>query len=220
MKQIPLLILISLMSAVFPSCVTAPTREPQNLSILKNRVADYAASGAYDADLAMAAAPAKTWILQRSAMPGRKPAIVLDIDETVLSNLPHMTRADWGYQPAAWDAWMAKASAPAIPAVREIYQTARSRGVAVFFITGRKESDRAATARNLKACGMGDYQELIVRPNSQTKEPAASYKTARRKRIVDQGYTIIANIGDQDSDLVGSYAERTFKLPNPFYQIP
>ena len=44
--------------------------------------------------------------------------------------------------------------------------------------------------------------------------------TPERKKLVDQGYTIIVNIGDQMSDLDGGFAERTFKLPNPFYFIP
>jgi len=35
-----------------------------------------------------------------------------------------------------------------------------------------------------------------------------------------KGYTIIANIGDQYSDLVGGYAEGEFKLPDPMYYIP
>ena len=35
-----------------------------------------------------------------------------------------------------------------------------------------------------------------------------------------QGFTIIANVGDQPSDLAGGYAERTFLVPNPFYRIP
>ena len=38
-----------------------------------------------------------------------------------------------------------------------------------------------------------------------------------RRRIAEQGYTILLSMGDQESDLAGGYAERTFKLPNPFY---
>ena len=39
-------------------------------------------------------------------------------------------------------------------------------------------------------------------------------------KIAAMGYWIIENMGDQPSDLAGGYAERTFKLPNPFYRIP
>jgi hypothetical protein len=46
-------------------------------------------------------------------------------------------------------------------------------------------------------------------------------KGPERKKLVDQGYTIIVNVvGDQMSDLDGEFAERTYKLPNPFYFVP
>ena len=40
------------------------------------------------------------------------------------------------------------------------------------------------------------------------------------EEIAERGYTIIFSMGDQDSDLAGGYAERTFKLPNPVYYLP
>jgi acid phosphatase len=49
---------------------------------------------------------------------------------------------------------------------------------------------------------------------------AADFKTPQRAAIQGRGYTIIANIGDQPSDLDGGFAERTYLLPNPFYRIP
>ena len=45
-------------------------------------------------------------------------------------------------------------------------------------------------------------------------------QVGRARKIAEQGYTIIANVGDQASDLAGGYAERAYKLPNPFYFIP
>ncbi|CCE07932.1 exported hypothetical protein [Bradyrhizobium sp. STM 3843] len=48
----------------------------------------------------------------------------------------------------------------------------------------------------------------------------AHYKTSKRVDIESRGFTIIASIGDQKSDLAGGHAEMTFKLPNPFYFIP
>ena len=52
------------------------------------------------------------------------------------------------------------------------------------------------------------------------KSSSQEFKTARRKKIEDAGFTIIANVGDQYSDLRGGHAERVFKVPNPFYFIP
>lgn len=202
------------------ACATTSTREPVNLSTAKIEVKAYLDSGAYEEDLAAVAGPERRWITKRASQPGAgKLAVIFDIDETTLSNLKHMQAADWGYQPPQWDAWVRKSAAPAIVPLREVYQTAHSHGVAVFFITGRKERDRIATARNLRTQGMGGYAALIVRPNNSSSS-AKIFKSAERKRITEQGYTIIANIGDQQTDLDGGYAERSFKLPNPFYLIP
>ena len=49
---------------------------------------------------------------------------------------------------------------------------------------------------------------------------ATDFKTPVRAAIETDGYTIIANIGDQPSDLLGGFAERIFLLPNPFYRVP
>jgi hypothetical protein len=46
------------------------------------------------------------------------------------------------------------------------------------------------------------------------------FKAPERRKLADQGYTILFSIGDQESDLIGGYAERTFKLPNPVYYLP
>jgi hypothetical protein len=46
------------------------------------------------------------------------------------------------------------------------------------------------------------------------------YKAPARQKLVEQGYRILLNVGDQNSDLAGGFAERTFKLPNPFYFAP
>ena len=50
--------------------------------------------------------------------------------------------------------------------------------------------------------------------------PVSEHKTRARADIESHGFAIIANVGDQESDLVGGHAERTFKIPNPFYFIP
>jgi acid phosphatase len=111
--------------------------------------------------------------------------------------------------------------AEVIGPVRETYLAARRAGVAVIYLTGRKERDRAATERNLRRAGVGDYAELIVKPDTgrdgRTWANAVEFKTEMRRELAARGWTIIANIGDQKSDLLGGYAEKTFKLPNPFY---
>jgi predicted secreted acid phosphatase len=46
------------------------------------------------------------------------------------------------------------------------------------------------------------------------------YKSGTRAYIESQGYDIVANFGDQFSDLLGGFADKTFKMPNPNYYLP
>jgi predicted secreted acid phosphatase len=89
----------------------------------------------------------------------------------------------------------------------------------VFFLTGRPERFRAATEANLKAAGY-EWTAVLLKPNDLVTKSAVEFKAAERRKLVEQGYVIAVNIGDQTSDLDGGHAERTFKLPNPFYFVP
>ncbi len=196
------------------------THEPRNLDAAKAAVRHYRDSGDYDRDIGTVVAQAKAWIETRAGRhaPGEKLALVLDIDETALSNFPYMKTHDFGWDDGSWNAWIAAGEAPAIAPVREVFATAQRLGVAVFFITGREEPrDRPGTEKNLRAEGMGDYARLIMAPAGGPKLTSAQRKTAARAALEREGWTIIANVGDQESDLVGGHAERPFKLPDPFY---
>jgi len=46
------------------------------------------------------------------------------------------------------------------------------------------------------------------------------YKSLTRQHIESLGYDIVANFGDQYSDLNGGFADRTYKIPNPMYFLP
>ena len=91
--------------------------------------------------------------------------------------------------------------------------------MAVFFISGRPPSLRDATERNLRAEGY-DWDGVVLLPSGVTFNSAADFKAPERRRLAEQGYTVLISIGDQESDLAGGFAERTFKLPNPVYFLP
>ena len=71
-------------------------------------------------------------------------------------------------------------------------------------------------ALNLRKVGFDGWQELVLKPGGIG---TLDYKAGERKRIEGEGYDIVVNVGDQESDLDGGYADRGFKLPNPFYFI-
>lgn len=200
------------------------TAEPLNLTAAKEAVISYVDSGAYERDLQSAAEAARNWVRERAARrdPGERLAVVFDVDETVISNFSHMREMDFGYAVDSWNAWVGAGQAPALPAVRAVFQECRRLGVTVFFVTGREEPrDRAGTEKNLREQGMGDYERLILADPAEESQSTAARKARARSTLErNEGYRIIASIGDQWSDLEGGFAERVFKLPNPFYRIP
>ena len=203
---------------LFGAAVGAAMGEPRNLSSLKQEILEYVDSGAYEREMAAATVPLSRYLSERVAgkVPGERLTLVLDIDETVLSSLPTMRENDFGYVPAVWSAWLARGEAPAIEPMRAVFRAARKAEVEVVFITGRRERDRPGTEKNLRAVGLGDYAALYCTPDD-FRGTTEAFKTSQRRQLVTEGRTIIANVGDQASDLAGGFAERTFKLPAPFY---
>jgi len=111
---------------------------------------------------------------------------------------------------------------PAIAPVLELYNFAKSKGIALFFITGRPEKQRQLTIDNLREVGYEGWTDLIMQPDTvpgENRMPARTFKPRNRQAIEKRGYRIVLSIGDQASDLAGCCAERVFKLPNPFFLV-
>ncbi|MFF8270867.1 HAD family acid phosphatase [Streptomyces sp. NPDC016562] len=156
--------------------------------------------GTWQRDVASVIDAARPGIEQRiAASPaGEKPAIVLDIDNTSLETDFH---------------WFWTFPTPAISKVRDLTRYANERGVAIFFVTARPGIIHSLTEHNLKAVGY-PVSGLYVRDLPDLFDEVSAYKTGKRAEIEALGYTIIANIGNSPTDLVGGHAERTVKLPD------
>jgi predicted secreted acid phosphatase len=204
--------------------------QPANVGDAGIAALAYHDSGAYDRDLEIVAAQARSWLASQASA-AKQPALVLDIDETALSNWEIIKRDDFGRPiggpcniaadaPCGWAAWDQLGRDPAIMPTLDVFRQARALNVAVFFITGRPENQRAATERNLVAAGYAGYAKLYMVPNGAHFASAADFKSPVRAEIEQAGYTIVANVGDQPSDLLGGHAQRKFLLPDPFYRVP
>lgn len=258
---------------------------PQNLALFKSQLLIYRCTR-YDDEIAMVIEEAQAWIKLRAPQVSN-PAIVLDIDETSLSNWPRIYQDEYYPYPPACDFssndqavtaagsrpgpcsdldWQWTEQAAAVGPVLNLYTFAQCIGIAppctnvdVYFVTGRHEGPKRApylkcppdqacdpsllksprewTLANLQKAGFTGVTDdhLCMRPTPDqtatvcpTTMPVPTgardhsvsiYKTSQRIAIEQVPKTIIANIGDQNSDLIGLHAERTFKLPNPFYFI-
>jgi len=209
-----------------PSHLALPQEPAPNLGALKTKLLAYhdcAAPTCYTPTFNSQTDLAIAFLRRRVAhvAPGEKLALVLDIDETSLSNWDEEKADDLGYITKDWNAWVNAQKAPALPGTLRVYDEAIAHDVAVFFITGRSADQRAATAANLKAAGYKTWSGLALRPPHPPGQTTTQYKSAERRKIVDAGFHIILNIGDQISDLNGQpQADYSVKLPNPFYYIP
>ena len=180
---------------------------------------DYHDSGQYDKDLAAVDSTARAYLDYRlSCWPKKsrlRPAIVLDIDETSLSNYTGLSAT--GFTQVGNVINPVTATGKAIQPTLALYQRARSKKVAVFFVTGRPPQIAGITALNLTNEGYDKgWDGLFTKPSSAGTE---DFKSSTRAAIEKQGYEIVSNVGDQESDLDGGHADHGFKLPNPFYFI-
>jgi hypothetical protein len=242
---------LAILAAVFavlfsPLCLTAqqPVQKPAgqpanrvsvytraeripNFDTLKKQLKQYhectCKCGCYAKDQDHQAERALAFLRNRAAhrRPNEKLALVLDIDETSLSNYEELVKADFAYNSAVFDAWVNYAKAPVILGTLRLYRVAQKLGVSVFFITGRADSEREATERNLREQGYQNWQQLYLRPSALASQPVSVFKSGARAAVVAQGYRIVLSVGDQWSDDRGApQAEFFVKYPNPYYLIP
>lgn len=200
--------------------------EPPNLETIKQQIKAYYESGEYRRETTEVTLLAQNYLKQRitannNAAVKKKLAIVLDIDETAISNFKNYHQPNFvGIYEDDIAKLVLKSNSPAIPPILNLYRYAKSHGVAVFFVSGRKQKYENLTIKNLKNAGYYNWDGLYLVPNDYAQPSAVYFKSNARKQITEAGYDIVINLGDQKSDLDGGYADQIFKVPNPFYLIP
>jgi len=226
-RLIAVFVFLCCLSAKAQQAIVTVPGEPANLDNVKQQLRTYQSCSdpnCYTPQLEHQADVAIQFLKQsvQSAKPGEKLALVLDIDETSLSNWAVETHDDFGYIPNDSNWCIALRCGKAIPSTLRIFREAESDKVAVFFITGRPETQRDDTEANLKAEGFDRWEYVYLRPvNHPSDQKVEVYKAGERKKIAAKGYRIVLNVGDQMSDLTGDpLADHSVKLPNPFYFIP
>jgi predicted secreted acid phosphatase len=223
------------------------------------------------------------WLAARSKVPDR--AIVLDVDDTTLTTWNYELFSNWDFNPATNAQFVGLTGStftgnmfPATPGMVDLASHAKALGYAIFWITGRGDSQHRATIANLQndsAAGLpnidtvtlngktipevdagyvaptpidighglpgqgnftdglftkppvGSYPAYLNKPEfcgpsitAGVSCPTIQYKSGTRAYIESQGYDIVGNFGDQFSDLLNGFADKTFKMPNPNYYLP
>ncbi|HEY2388117.1 MAG TPA: HAD family acid phosphatase [Candidatus Binatia bacterium] len=171
--------------------------------------------GAYETEIAQIDDLAATYVARKA---GRKRALVLDVDETALSNYSAIDADDFTFGTHS-QGEATNEIGVAIQPTLDLFNLAKAKGVAVFFVSERRENTRDHTTSNLQREGYSDWTQLILKPDDSILSNV-EYKSGARTAIEQQGFRIIASVGDQYSDLAGGHEDTGFKLPNPFYFKP
>jgi acid phosphatase len=175
-----------------------------------------------------------------NAAAGLPPAVIMDVDETVLDNSPYqarLVRDDSEFNDAAWARWVDERAARPVPGALEFAKAANARGVTLFYVSNRDAKLAPATLANLRAAGFpvaSDSQVLGAGMDVPGCIAKGSDKGCRRQ-LVGRTHRVLLMVGDQLGDLVSIASntaagresavrpylawvgERWFMIPNPTY---
>tara|TARA_R110000868_G_scaffold235273_9_gene489152 strand:+ start:11499 stop:12320 length:822 start_codon:yes stop_codon:yes gene_type:complete len=165
------------------------------------------------------------------------PAIVLDIDETVLDNSPFQARMigkNSGYDPVEWEKWVLEGNADAIAGAVELTKKAADAGITVIYLSNREANTEEATRKNLEESGFPISKETDVVLLKGEQENWTSSKIERRLWVASR-YRILMLFGDDFNDFLpaknitevdrdallekhrSNFGEKWFIIPNPIY---
>lgn len=171
---------------------------------------------------------------------GLPPAVVVDIDETLLDNIPlnaRDIRNDEEYSYERWNAWVQQAQAQALPGAAAFLQAAARRGVQVYYLTNREHSQVADTVKNLRLRGfpVNDPAQVLAAATPTGHCESAGYGKSCRRQWVAEHARVLLLVGDSFGDFVQAetnslaaqrhaaapylawLGQRWFVLPNPTY---
>lgn len=181
--------------------------------------------------------PTRSAALEQNAhYKDKPPAVIMDIDETVLDNSPlaaQLILNGTSYLPEHWSEWVATASATWVQGAKEFIDYAQSKNTSVIFITNRTKDEETNTRRNFERLGYKVSATPDYMLTKKERDNWTSDKTTRRAYVAEN-FRILLLIGDDLNDFVfasGTTAERRqamlphalrfgidwFLIPNPSY---
>ncbi|MBC7990715.1 MAG: acid phosphatase, partial [Luteimonas sp.] len=142
-----------------------------------------------------------------NAAAGLPPAVVMDVDETVLDNSPYQARLvhdNLEYDEVTWAQWVAEKKAKPLTGVVDFAKVAAAKGITILYLSNRAEHLKDATLANLRSAGLpvkDDSVFLGLGTFVKDCEQNGSEKNCRR-RLAGQKYRVLMQFGDQLGDFV------------------
>lgn len=137
----------------------------------------------------------------------KKPAIVIDIDETVLNNLPYnemLIDSSESFNQKSWSRWVNKKIATTIPGSLEFLNYVKSKDVELIYLSNRRVENYDPTKDNLVSLGYPFDENTIMLLRDETSD-----KTKRRNSLSD--FEIIMLLGDNLSDFSSVFYKKSNK---------
>lgn len=183
--------------------------------IYSNKVQEYVESGQYDKEVYLLTIKAKAIINYEVLTNPRPKTVIIDIDETILSNLPYIKEQEDLNDVNKLCEWQHNGLCQPIKPMVNFYNWLRTKPINIIFITARPLDLQSATMENFTKHGI-EVPRIIFRDALQWPVPKL-FKTHERRLICQAGNDIILNIGDQPTDFEGGHWKQALKVPNPFY---
>jgi len=144
---------------------------------------------------------------QTGAYQSLPPAIVLDVDESILDNSGYqawMTLKGTTFDSKTWNAYVNTVTSQVIPGAVEFARYADSKGVKVFYVSNRTADEESATRKNLEKFGfpMGGNVDTMLMTR---KQPDWGSAKGTRRAFIARSYRILINVGDNFGDFVDDY---------------
>jgi acid phosphatase len=210
-------VLCALLLPAFASAADAPPHDGLNAALWTQTAVEFKgnARGMYRLAEIMLdrALEDKTWtafpVEQGEDFGEKPPAVMLDVDETVLDNSAY---AAWqiatgnSYSSKTWAPFVRTETSVPVPGSLEFIRYARKKGVRVFYVTNRKAPQEAATRKNLKALGYPIDEaagEDVVLMKGEREEWGS--KKGSRKRLIAEKYRVLIVVGDNFGDFTDEY---------------
>lgn len=132
------------------------------------------------------------------------PAVVLDVDETVLDNSAfqaRMIKQGSDFDLEQWNRWVNEAKADAVPGALTFIEAAEDLGIAIFYVTNREASVEEGTRKNLLDLGFPLPADKDVILSNGEQQNWNSNKINRRTHVAES-YRILMLFGDDLNDFL------------------
>lgn len=199
--------------------ITCPNA-PLNLTDARKAVEAYYESGCIQKERSQVIDTALGYFKEHPASDyvGETPTVIFDVDDTLLDQYAFIKSIKFGCAAPFLHEWALCACTPVIREVKVLYDYLITHGFTIIFLTGRNDSEHAATLKNFELQGITGFEKLITRSPEEKNKKVGAYKSAWRKMLVRAGYVIVGCVGDQWSDFEGGNTGYQVKIPNYMYK--